>query len=46
MLIAYQINLDYFTPFEPFTAVAVILIVIVFAFASLTTLLERFLRLP
>ena len=43
---ANQINLDYFTPFEPFTAVAVILIVIVFAFASLTTLLERFLRLP
>jgi len=43
---AQQINLDYFTPFEPFTAVAVILIVIVFAFASLTTLLERFLRLP
>ena len=44
--VANQINLDYFTPFEPFTAVAVILIVIVFAFASLTTLLERFLRLP
>jgi His/Glu/Gln/Arg/opine family amino acid ABC transporter permease subunit len=43
---ANQINLDYFTPFEPFTAVAVILIVLVFAFAALTSLLERFLRLP
>jgi His/Glu/Gln/Arg/opine family amino acid ABC transporter permease subunit len=43
---ANQINLDYFTPFEPFTAVAVILITLVFAFAALLTLLERFLRLP
>ena len=29
VFVAQQINLDYFTPFEPFTAVAVILIVIV-----------------
>jgi His/Glu/Gln/Arg/opine family amino acid ABC transporter permease subunit len=43
---AQQINLDFFTPFEPFTAVAVILITLVFAFAALTSLLERFLRLP
>ena len=43
---ANQINLDYFTPFEPFTAVAVILITLVFGFAALLTLLERFLRLP
>ena len=43
---AQQINLDYFTPFEPFTAVAVILITLVFAFAALMSLLERFLRLP
>jgi His/Glu/Gln/Arg/opine family amino acid ABC transporter permease subunit len=43
---AQQINLDYFTPFEPFTAVAVILVVLVVAFSIVTTALERFLRLP
>jgi His/Glu/Gln/Arg/opine family amino acid ABC transporter permease subunit len=43
---ANQINLDYFTPFEPFIAVAVILVTLVFAIAALITFLERFLRLP
>jgi His/Glu/Gln/Arg/opine family amino acid ABC transporter permease subunit len=46
IFVAQQINLDYFTPFEPFTAVAVILIVIVFAFSLALSLFERFLRLP
>jgi His/Glu/Gln/Arg/opine family amino acid ABC transporter permease subunit len=46
IFVAQQINLDYFTPFEPFTAVAVILIVIVAAFSLAISLLERFLRLP
>ena len=46
VFVAQQITLDYFTPFEPFTAVAVILVTLVFAFAALTSLLERFLRLP
>jgi len=43
---AQQINLDYFTPFEPFTAVAVILVVLVAVFSAITTGLERLLRLP
>ena len=43
---ANQINLDYFTPFEPFVAVAAILVTLVFAFAAVSTLLERYLRLP
>jgi ABC-type amino acid transport system permease subunit len=46
IFVAQQINLDYFTPFEPFTAVAVILIVIVAAFSLVISLVERFLRLP
>jgi ABC-type amino acid transport system permease subunit len=46
IFVAQQINLDYFTPFEPFTAVAVILIVIVAAFSLALSLVERFLRLP
>ena len=46
IFVAQQINLDYFTPFEPFTAVAVILIVIVAAFSLVLSLVERFLRLP
>ena len=41
-----QINLDYFTPFEPFTAVAVILIVLVAIFSLILTGIERLLRLP
>lgn len=43
---AQQINLDYFTPFEPFTAVAVILIVFVAIFSILVTGVEHVLRLP
>jgi polar amino acid transport system substrate-binding protein len=43
---AQQINLSYFTPFEPFTAVALILVVLVAAFSLLVASLERFLRLP
>ncbi|HXF97109.1 MAG TPA: amino acid ABC transporter permease [Gaiellaceae bacterium] len=43
---AQQINLSYFTPFEPFTAVALILVVLVAAFAALLTGVERALRLP
>jgi His/Glu/Gln/Arg/opine family amino acid ABC transporter permease subunit len=46
VFVAQQINLDYFTPFEPFTAVAVILIVLVAIFSAAITLLERALRLP
>ena len=39
-------NLDFFTPFEPFTAVALILVVLVAVFSAITTVLERLLRLP
>ncbi len=46
IFVAQQINLDYFTPFEPFTAVAAILIVIVAAFSLVLSLVERYLRLP
>ena len=46
IFVAQQVNLDYFTPFEPFTAVAVILIVLVAVFATLVAVLERALRLP
>ena len=43
---ANQINLDYFTPFEPFTAVAVILIVLVAVYSLVLTGIERVLRTP
>jgi ABC-type amino acid transport system permease subunit len=46
VFVAQQINLDYFTPFEPFTAVAVILIVLVAIFSAVLSVLERALRLP
>jgi His/Glu/Gln/Arg/opine family amino acid ABC transporter permease subunit len=46
IFVAQQINLDYFTPFEPFTAVAVLLIMIVAVFSLALSLVERFLRLP
>ncbi len=46
VFVAQQINLDYFTPFEPFTAVAVILIVLVALFSAVLTVIERALRLP
>ena len=41
VFVAQQINLDYFTPFEPFTAVAVILVVLVAASPPLITCVER-----
>jgi His/Glu/Gln/Arg/opine family amino acid ABC transporter permease subunit len=43
---AQQINLSYFTPFEPFTAVGLILVVLVAAFSLAITAAERVLRLP
>jgi His/Glu/Gln/Arg/opine family amino acid ABC transporter permease subunit len=46
VFVAQQINLDYFTPFEPFTAVALILIVLVALFSAVLTVVERLLRLP
>ncbi len=46
VFIAQQINLSYFTPFEPFTAVGLILIVLVAAFSLIVTAIERALRLP
>jgi His/Glu/Gln/Arg/opine family amino acid ABC transporter permease subunit len=46
VFVAQQINLDFFTPFEPFTAVAVILIVIVAVFSAVLAVVERALRLP
>ena len=46
IFVAQQINLSYFTPFEPFTAVAVILIFLVAILSVVLTGLERFLRLP
>lgn len=46
VFVAQQINLDYFTPFEPFTAVAVILIGLVALLSAVLTIVERVLRLP
>jgi His/Glu/Gln/Arg/opine family amino acid ABC transporter permease subunit len=46
VFVAQDINLTYFTPFEPFTAVGIILIVLVAAFSLIVTGLERTLRLP
>ncbi len=46
VFVAQQINLSYFTPFEPFTAVGLILIVLVAAFSLIVTAIERVLRLP
>lgn len=46
VFLAQDINVTYFTPFEAFTAVAVILIALVFAFSLLVYGLERWLRLP
>jgi len=43
---AQQINLSYFTPFEPFTAVAVLLVGLVAVLSIALTGLERALRLP
>jgi len=46
VFVAQQINLSYFTPFEPFTAVGLILIVLVAAFSLIVTAVERVLQLP
>jgi His/Glu/Gln/Arg/opine family amino acid ABC transporter permease subunit len=46
VFVAHQIKLYYFTPFEPFSDVAVILIVLVAVFSAALTLVERALRLP
>jgi His/Glu/Gln/Arg/opine family amino acid ABC transporter permease subunit len=46
VFVAQQINLSYFTPFEPFTAVGAILIVLVALFSLVVTGVERALRLP
>lgn len=44
--IANDLNINYFTPFEAFTAVAVILIALVAVFSAAVSLLERVLALP
>jgi His/Glu/Gln/Arg/opine family amino acid ABC transporter permease subunit len=46
VFVAQDINLTYFTPFEPFTAVGLILIVLVAIFSLVLTGIERALRLP
>jgi len=46
VFVAQDLNLSFFTPFEPFTAVGLILIVLVAAFSLVVTGLERVLRLP
>ena len=43
--LAQEINVNYFTPFEAFTAIAVILVALVLVFSSLVWLLERRLKL-
>lgn len=44
--VANDLNINYFTPFEAFTAVAVILIALVAIFSASVSALERVLRLP
>jgi His/Glu/Gln/Arg/opine family amino acid ABC transporter permease subunit len=44
--VANDLNINYFTPFEAFTAVAVILVALVAVFSAGVTFLERMLRLP
>ncbi len=44
--VANDLNINYFTPFEAFSAVAVILIALVALFSAAVSLLERMLRLP
>lgn len=46
VFLANELNVSLFTPFEVFTAVAVILIVLVLFFSVLVWLLERSLKLP
>jgi His/Glu/Gln/Arg/opine family amino acid ABC transporter permease subunit len=44
--IAQEINVTYYTPFEAFTAVAVLLVAMVLVFSSVVWVLERRLKLP
>ncbi|MCP9487183.1 MAG: amino acid ABC transporter permease [Gaiellaceae bacterium MAG52_C11] len=44
--VANELNINFFTPFEAFTAVAVILVALVAVFSAGVTVLERVLRLP
>jgi ABC-type amino acid transport system permease subunit len=44
--VANDLNINFFTPFEAFTAVAVILIALVAVFSAGVSVLERTLRLP
>ncbi len=44
--VANDLNINFFTPFEAFTAVAVILVALVAVFSAGVTVLERVLRLP
>lgn len=44
--VANDLNINFFTPFEAFTAVAVILVALVAVFSAGVSLLERTLRLP
>jgi ABC-type amino acid transport system permease subunit len=46
VFVASDINAAYFTPFEAFGAVAVVLIVIVLILSTGVALIERWLRLP
>ncbi len=46
VFLANELNVTLFTPFEVFTAVAVILVVLVFFFSAVVYVLERRLRLP
>ncbi len=44
--VANDLNINFFTPFEAFTAVALILIGLVALFSAAVTVLERVLALP
>ncbi|MBA2475495.1 MAG: amino acid ABC transporter permease [Actinobacteria bacterium] len=46
VLVATNVNINYFTPFEAFTAIAVILVALVAVFSASVSVLERTLRLP
>jgi His/Glu/Gln/Arg/opine family amino acid ABC transporter permease subunit len=46
VFVAQDINLTYFTPFEPFTAVGLMLVFLVAVFSLIMTGVERILRLP
>jgi ABC-type amino acid transport system permease subunit len=46
VFVASDINTTYFTPFEAFAAVAVLLIAMVLILSTVLTVIERLLRLP